>query len=186
MHKISGLIAFALIVGFSCLLMGADNTVLKPERLKVDAKPKVVDQTPAKTLTTPAKQIEGLQVNKALLKPDLLPINPGNVVNNCTNPPGNGWKLVITVKNQGKKASTPCTTSVTFWVTVPNTTKSEPKTFEIPTPAIAPGQSVEIGPANIPTGCYRPDCTFKIVVDSKNQVDELGEDNNTLSGLCIG
>jgi hypothetical protein len=186
MRKVSGLMVIALMAGFACLLMGADNTVRQPGQFQVDDKTKVVDKTPAKKVTTPATQIEGLQVNKALLKPDLLPVNPGNVVNNCTNPPDNGWKLIITVKNQGKKVSSVCTTSVTFWVTVPNTTTSEPKTFEIPTPAIQPGQSVEIGPANIPTGCYRPDCMFKIIVDSKNQVDELGEDNNIMTGFCIG
>jgi len=185
MHKVSGLITFALIIGFSCQLMAADNTVLQPPQLKVDANAKIVDKTPAKTLATPATQVEGLHVNKALLKPDLLPINPGNIVNNCTTP-DNAWKLKITVKNQGKTASQPCSTSVTFWVTVPNTSTSEPKTIDIPTPAIAPGQSVEIGPADMPPTCYRPDCTFKIVVDSKNQIDELNENNNIMSGLCMG
>lgn len=186
MHKVSGYIALMLIVGFSCLLMGAENPVLQPQRLKVDGKPQVLDQKPSEKLTMPATQLEGLKGNKVVLKPDLVPINPGNVANNCTNPPGNAWKLKITIKNQGHIASNPCTTSITFWVTVPNTTKSAPKTFDIPTPAIQPGQSVEIGPADMPITCYRPDCIFKITIDSKNQVDELDEGNNVMDGWCIG
>ena len=38
----------------------------------------------------------------------------------------------------------------------------------------------------IPPACFHPDCSFRITVDSANQVTESDETNNTASGTCLG
>jgi hypothetical protein len=75
---------------------------------------------------------------------------------------------------------------VTFWMTVPGTTKSEPRTTTVARPTVQPEQTVEIGPADVPITCYRPDGVFKISVDGGKQVDETNETKNEINGLCIG
>jgi hypothetical protein len=187
MHKSSISIIPALLVVFCFLLLGTDNSIAQQERLKVDGKPAILEKKPSETLKPAVDtKAEQLKINKEALKPDLILVNPNNIVNNCTTISNNAWKFRIFVKNQGRTASTPCTTNMTFWVTVPNTTTSTPKTITIPTPVIQPGQTVEIGPVDIPITCFRPDCIFKITVDSTNQVNETNENNNIMEGLCIG
>ena len=85
-------------------------------------------------------------------------------------------ELIITVTNQGNAAAPTSTTLVEF---------SNGARFLLPTPAIAPGGSVDL-PLSIPAACFRPDCSFKITVDSKGQVKETNTGNNTAAGICIG
>jgi hypothetical protein len=84
--------------------------------------------------------------------------------------------LVVTVKNQGSADAGASTTTVAF---------SSGGTFSQPTPPIAAGASVELS-FPIPGGCFNPDCSFRITVDSANQVTESNEGNNTATGTCIG
>jgi len=85
-------------------------------------------------------------------------------------------KLIVTVANQGNATAAASTTLVQF---------SNGVSSALPTPAIAPGASVDLL-LSIPATCYRPDCSFKITVDSKGQVKEANEGNNTAVGSCLG
>jgi subtilase family serine protease len=38
----------------------------------------------------------------------------------------------------------------------------------------------------IPSGCFTPDCSFQIVVDAAQEVQESNEGNNFADGLCRG
>lgn len=84
--------------------------------------------------------------------------------------------LIITVKNQGQCAAADTRTVVDF----PGF-----GSFALPTPALAPGQLVDLS-INIPGSCFDLDCEFKITVDASNGVTESDEGNNTVSDLCIG
>jgi CARDB protein len=84
--------------------------------------------------------------------------------------------LVVTVKNQGSADAGPSTTTVVF---------SSGGTFSQPTPPIPAGGSVDLL-FPVPGGCFDPDCSFRIIVDSASQVTESNEGNNTASGTCIG
>jgi len=86
-------------------------------------------------------------------------------------------KLVVTVKNQGTAAAPASTTTVKF---------SPGGSFQLSTPAIPAGGSVDLPPLSIPAGCYNPDCDFKITVDSNNQINESNEGNNSVAGNCLG
>ena len=86
-------------------------------------------------------------------------------------------KLVVTVKNQGTAAAPASTTTVEF---------SPGGSFQLPTPAIPAGGSVDLTPLKIPGVCFNPDCDFKITLDSNGQVNESNEGNNTADGNCLG
>jgi subtilase family serine protease len=91
----------------------------------------------------------------------------------------NALKLIVTVRNQGTAAAPASTTTVEL---LPG------GLFELPTPAIPPGTSVDLAPLTIPLSsfCFNSDCEFRIKVDAKNQVPEINEENNTVDGTCIG
>ena len=84
--------------------------------------------------------------------------------------------LIITVKNQGQCAAAETRTVVDF----PGF-----GSFSLPTPALAPGATVDLS-INIPGSCFNPDCEFKITVDASNGVLESNEGNNTVSDFCLG
>jgi len=88
----------------------------------------------------------------------------------------NRGNLIVTVKNQGSADAGPSTTTVVF---------SSGGTFSQPTPPIPAGGSANLL-FPIPGGCFAPDCSFRIIVDSASQVTESNEGNNTASGTCIG
>ena len=112
--------------------------------------------------------------------PDLVPVpDPRPGIGFCklvAEGPDKG-KLVVTVKNQGNADAPASTTRVIF---VPG------GTFDLPTPPIPAGGSVDLPPISIPGVCFNPDCNFRIIVDANNQVVESNKANNTGSGNCIG
>jgi subtilase family serine protease len=88
----------------------------------------------------------------------------------------NKGNLIVTVKNQGSADAGASTTTVVF---------GPGGTFSQPTPPIAAGASVDLT-FPIPAVCFNPECSFRIIVDSGNQVTESNEGNNTASGTCLG
>lgn len=113
---------------------------------------------------------------------DLVPIGRPDL----TGPPGfckivkegpDRGKLVVTVKNQGTKNAPASITTVEF---------SPGGSFQLTTPPIPAGGTVDLSPLSIPGSCFNSDCDFKITVDSKGQVKETNEGNNTGIGNCLG
>ncbi len=104
--------------------------------------------------------------------PDLIPV-PDPAGSFCRWRDG---RLLVTVKNQGAGPAGPSTTRVDF---------GSHGTVDVPTPALAPGASVDLL-VDVPPGCFDPDCDFRITVDALNQVVESNEGNNTASGTCLG
>jgi subtilase family serine protease len=89
---------------------------------------------------------------------------------------GGGKQLRVTVKNQGNENAAASKTTVTFLN----------KPFTLDTPPISAGGSVDLL-FNLPSGCFSPDCSFKITADSANQINESSnEGNNSANGRCIG
>ena len=127
--------------------------------------------------------VSGILVAVALngcTRPDLVPIKspgqPDNITGFCK-VVDNATKVVVSVKNQGNADSPASTTTVDFF---------NRGSFQLPTPAIPAGGSVDLPPLNIPAGCFDPDCDFKITVDSGSQINESNEGNNNTDGRCIG
>jgi len=104
-------------------------------------------------------------------QPDLIPA-PDAQGNFCRIRDG---KLVVTVRNQGTGNAGASTTHIDF----SSGTSTEA------TPPIPAGGSVDLLLA-IPAGCFQPDCSFRIRVDSASVVTESDEGNNTAGGACIG
>ncbi len=110
--------------------------------------------------------------------PDLIPVGRPDL----TGPPSSckidkqGY-LIVTVKNQGTANAPASTTTIVF---------SPGGSFDLPTPAIPKGGSIDLQLLQVPAGCYNPDCSFKITVDSKKQIQESNEANNTAGGSCLG
>lgn len=104
--------------------------------------------------------------------PDLIPV-PDAAGNFCRIRDG---RLIVTVRNQGSGNAGPSTTRVDFST---GTSATEP------TPGIPAGGSVDVL-VPVPAGCFQPDCSFRIKVDSGNVITESDEANNTASGGCIG
>jgi CARDB len=103
--------------------------------------------------------------------PDLVPV-PDPAGSFCKR--DDEGKLIVTVKNQGSADAAASTTSVVF----------EPGgTFSQPTPAIPAGDSVDLKFA-IPPTCYDPDCEFRIIVDSGDQITQSDVGNNIAEGTC--
>jgi hypothetical protein len=48
------------------------------------------------------------------------------------------------------------------------------------------GATSEVQEVPIPTGCFGPDCVFRITVDPDNGIEERNETNNQVNGRCIG
>jgi len=120
-------------------------------------------------------QVETLEIERVAarhpgtgVKPDLVPLKE------CKRKGDTG--LVVTVKNQGAADAGASTTRVDF---------QPAGSPSLPTPPIPAGASVDLL-FTIPAGCFVPDCHYKIVVDSNNQVDESNESNNTVDSVCPG
>lgn len=108
--------------------------------------------------------------------PDLVPFSPlGTAPTAFCRIEQDGKLLRVSVKNQGNADAGPSKTTVTF----------VNKPFTLDTPAIPAGGSVDLL-FKVPSGCFSPDCSFKITVDSNNQVNESDEENNSTNGGCIG
>ena len=111
-------------------------------------------------------------------KPDLVILPAPNDVQYChTKSSGSSLILIISVKNQiadtKAKASTLSVNFGTLGIqtaAIPKLDTTDPVDIEVP----------------IPSGCYNPDCSFTITVDTNNDVDESNEGNNSVTGTCIG
>jgi hypothetical protein len=104
--------------------------------------------------------------------PDLVPV-PDAQGSFCKREDGT---LIVTVRNQGTAGAGPSTTRVDFIAH---------GVIDLPTPALAPGASVDLK-FPIPPGCFDPNCEFRIIVDVTNVVVESDEGNNFASGVCLG
>lgn len=109
--------------------------------------------------------------------PDLLPLQ--TKVGYCDR---TGNQLTVTVQNASSVPAACSVVKVEFfkpnWVEV----------IDVPTVPAFGSTSVTI---DIPTGCFSPDCTFRITVNSKGcggspRIIESRRSNNTVSGICIG
>jgi hypothetical protein len=107
---------------------------------------------------------------------DLVPLSPSG-----TSPAAfcrieeSGKILRVTVKNQGTIDAGASKTTVTF----------AENSFTLDTPPVPAGGSVDLL-FKAPTGCFSPDCSFGISVDSSNQLSEADEGNNHVTGGCLG
>ena len=119
------------------------------------------------------KPLAGTPKEKAI---DLVPFSPsGNTPDAfCRMEQGNKL-LRVTVKNQGTDNAGASKTKVSFGES----------TLTLDTPPIPSGGSVDLL-FQVPSNCFQPDCSFRITVDSNNQVNEANEGNNTASGGCVG
>lgn len=109
--------------------------------------------------------------------PDLLPFSPSGTepTSFCRMEDG-GRQLRVTVKNQGTKKAEASKTRVFF--------NNTPVILD--TPPIPAGELIDLL-FKVPSGCFSPDCSFRITVDSANEVDESNyEGNNEVNGGCIG
>lgn len=109
--------------------------------------------------------------------PDLLPFSPTGTDPSAFCRFEEGGKLLrVSVKNQGNEHAAASRTTVLF--------HDIPVTMD--TPPVPAGGSVDLL-FKVPSNCFRPDCSFKITVDSGNQVNELNsEGNNSANGFCLG
>jgi len=106
-------------------------------------------------------------------KPDLVPV-PNIWVNFCdVDIYGN---LIVHIKNQGTAAAGPSTLEVDF---------GQYGQILEPVPSLFAGETTTIL-APIPYGCFDPDCSFEIIVDSAGVINESNELNNSQTGSCIG
>lgn len=116
--------------------------------------------------------ILGLKATVAL--PDLLPISTASDGGFC---PKAGTKILpVTIRNQGKVDAAASTTTFEF---------SPVASVDVATPAIPAGKDVTIQ-VTVPTGCYIPNCRFKIRADSKLVIKEANEYNNDVLSECKG
>jgi hypothetical protein len=107
---------------------------------------------------------------------DLVPFSPSGTEPSAFCRIEQGGKLLrVSVKNQGSADAGASKTTVIF--------VNNPITLD--TPAIPVGGSVDLL-FQVPSGCFSPDCSFKITVDSNNKLEELNEANNSANGGCIG
>jgi hypothetical protein len=116
-------------------------------------------------------EVREREIRESKDRPDLVPIPDAN---------GDFCKLrddmlVVTVRSQGTAAAGTSTTEVAF----------RGGTVTQPTPALAPGASTDLL-FQIPAGCFSPDCSFRITVDSISVVMESNEANNVAEGSCLG
>ncbi|NIR47810.1 hypothetical protein GWO43_05095 [candidate division KSB1 bacterium] len=90
-------------------------------------------------------------------------------------------RLVVTVQNRGRADAPASKTRIKFF-----TTGGEVD-MDLDTPKVPAGTSVELTPhIDIPPDCTSPiwECKFEIIVDVNDDVDELNEGNNTVTGKC--
>ena len=110
--------------------------------------------------------------------PDVLPIKsagqPDNETGFCK-VVDNATKVIFSIKNNGSDSPAPSGT-----VEFPSG-GSVPFTAPMAIPA---GETIELPAINIPTGCFSPDCSFKITITPVP--DESITSNNSAQGRCIG
>lgn len=104
--------------------------------------------------------------------PDLVPV-PNEHGSFCRR---DERELTVTVCNQGSGPAGPSTTTVDF---------GQHGRVDVPTPSLAAGACIDLK-ADIPLGCFDPDCQFRIIVDSTGVITESDETNNIATGLCLG
>jgi hypothetical protein len=110
------------------------------------------------------------------LAADLVPFSPSGNSEAAFCRIEQGGKLRVSVKNQGNADAGISKTTVIF----------SNASVTLDTPAIPAGGSVDLL-FNVPLGCSSLNCSFRITVDSVNQVDESNnEGNNSASGGCTG
>jgi subtilase family serine protease len=126
------------------------------------------------------EQIRGRQLAQTEL-PDLVPVDkasPGAgafcVLRNTT-----GWRLIVTIKNQGGPAG-PSATEVDFLRGGASVAKSSR-----PTKALLPGEETEVE-FMLPQGWITGEGTFpfKITADISMAIAETDEANNIANGAC--
>ena len=115
-----------------------------------------VDATPSIDVV----QIRERVIAQAPGQPDLVPVNPkpnAGKFGFCRRDPTSG-RLLVTVRNQGVGPAGTSHTNVNFF------TGRTVTPVTVNTPMIPAGTSVDVTAA-IPSGCFTPDCAFRIVVD---------------------
>lgn len=107
--------------------------------------------------------------------PDLVPVNPspGKGIEGFCKLSDKGF-LVVTIKNQGKGTAPPSTTRVIF---------ANNKTFDIPTPQIQAGKSVDLTVEGVGR-LSGISCQFVVIANAKFEIPESDMSNNTVLGLC--
>lgn len=83
-------------------------------------------------------------------------------------------RLIVTIRNQGKKTSKATTTQIEFGDLPP---------VRLPTRPVPPGGAESVS-YRVPEECYRPDCRFRVSVDALDEVAETDETNNDAQGFC--
>ncbi len=85
-------------------------------------------------------------------------------------------RLLITIRNLGKREAKATTTQVEFANLPP---------VRLPTRPIPPRGSETVA-YRIPEECFNPDCRYRITVDALDEVQETDESNNSSESLCPG
>lgn len=122
--------------------------------------------------------ILGFRPVPAVMVPDLVPFSPlGKDPIAFCRIEQNGTLLRVTVRNQGNGNAGASKTTVFF---------GNGPVITLDTPPVAAGGSVDLL-FTVPANCFSPDCSFRITVDSENQVNEFAnEGNNSVGGGCLG
>ncbi len=117
------------------------------------------------------KGIHSVRIQK---RPDLIPFSPlGNDESSFCRMEDNRKLLRVTIKNQGVADAGPSKTKVIF----------SNSSFTLDTPPIPANSSVDLL-FKVPGNCSSSDCSFKIIADSDNQINESNESNNEANGKC--
>ncbi len=86
-------------------------------------------------------------------------------------------RLRVFIQNEGQNGAPPSSTTIEF---------TPGGSLEIPTPPIPAGAMIELPPVTIPAACFDPECDFRIMVDSRSDVNEAsGEADNAADGRCL-
>ncbi len=98
---------------------------------------------------------------------------PGHKALEC--PTDADHRLLITVSNQGRRATIATTTVLQY--------EDRPE-VHVPTRPILPTHSQTLT-VRLPDECLWSACSFEISVDYKDEVDEVDEANNLFRGQCL-
>ena len=111
---------------------------------------------------------------------DLIPVNPmPDIGSNGYCRINDEGQLMVTVKNQGNMAANGFDVTIEFSSV---TTGAQPSIQGIDLQA---GESKDLL-FDVPDSCWRPDCSFTIIIDPANLIKEGNEENNIAVGICIG
>ncbi len=96
-----------------------------------------------------------------------------------------GQLIHFEVENVGRVDAPASKCTVTYKISPSSGNQNEVHTISVP--AIPVGGSVKLIVPTVSTnGCGGPDCIFEVKVDPRNQIKELKEDNNILTGAILG